>query len=49
MIRGVLSSGYSKIKFLQKLDWCAADTTLRCKPIDLNNFKSDIISEEIKD
>ena len=45
--RGGVSYGDRKIKFLQALAWWVTDLTLWGKIIDLNNFKTDIISDAI--
>ena len=47
--RGGVSDGYRKIKFLQALAWWVTDLTLRGKIIDLNNFKTDILSDGIEE
>ena len=44
---GGVSYGDSKINFLQALAWWVTDLTLWGKIIDLNNFKTDIISGAI--
>ena len=49
MSRGGIYFGYKKIKFLQSLAWWVKYLTLQGKYIDLNNFKSDVLSEVIKE
>ena len=49
VIRGGVSYGYRKIKFLQELAWWVTYLTLRGKIIDLNNFKTDIIADTIEE
>ena len=46
--RGGVSYGDRKINFLQALDLWVTDLTLRGKIIDINNFKTDIISDVIE-
>ena len=41
--------GYSKVKCLQALDLWVTDLTLRGKITDINNFKTDIISDAIEE
>ena len=40
--------GYIKIKFLQALVWWVIYLTLQGKNIDLNHFKSDVLSDAIE-
>ena len=47
--RGGVSYGDRKIKCLQSLAWWVADLTLRGKIINLKNFKTDILADEIED
>ena len=47
--RGGLSYGDRKIRFLQALAWWVTYLTLRGKSIDINNFKTDIISDDIEE
>ena len=49
VIRGSISFEYRKIKCLQALDWWVTNLTLQGKNIDLNNFKSDFLSNMIED
>ena len=42
-----VSYGDRKIKYLQALAWWVTDLTLRGKIIDLNHFKTGIISDSI--
>ena len=49
MSRGGISFGYIKINFLQALAWWVTDLTLQGKNVDLNNFKSDALSNVIED
>ena len=49
MRRGGLSFGDRKIKFLQALSWWVLYLTLKGKPIELNNFKRDIMSGTIEE
>ena len=47
--RGGVSYGDRKVKCLQALAWWVTDLTLQGKIIDLNNFKTDIIADEIEE
>ena len=47
--RGGLSFGERKIKCIQALDWWIIYLTLQGKPIERNNFKSDILSDAIEE
>ena len=49
MIRGSISFEYRKIKCLQALDWWVTNLTLQGKNIDLNNYKSDFMSNMIEE
>ena len=46
---GGISLGYRKIKCIQSLALWVTDLTLRVKNIDLNNLKSDILSDAIEE
>ena len=46
---GVISFGDGKIKCLQALAWWVMDFTMRGKKIDLNDFKSDVLSGAIEE
>ena len=41
--------GERKIKYCQALDWWVTDLTLWGKIIDLNNFKTDILTDAISE
>ena len=47
--RGRVSCGDSEIKYLQALGWWVTYLTLRGKVINLNNFKTDILADAIKE
>ena len=46
-INGGLSYGDSKINCLQALDWWVTDVMLRGNIIVINNFRTDIIDDDI--
>ena len=48
MICGGISFVDRKINCLQALAWWVTDLTLWGKNIDLNNFKSDVLSENLR-
>ena len=48
-IRSGVSYGDRRIKWLQALAWWLIDLTLRGNIIDLNNFKTDILSDSIEE
>ena len=47
--RGGVSDGYRKIKCLQALAWRVIDLTLRCKSVDQNKCKTDIVADTIEE
>ena len=49
MSRGGVSYGDSKIKFLRDLAWWMTYLTLWGKIIDLNNFKTDVLADDIEE
>ena len=49
MSHGGLSFGEREIKCLQPIAWWVTDLTLQGKPIELNHFKSDIMSGAIEE
>ena len=46
---GGISDGDRKIMCLQAQDWWVTDLTLRGKIIDINNFKTDILADDIEE